>query len=84
MEPPERRRKPSNLGSLKRKILPMLGIQRAYLQARASISVHEEEGTMGVSLDYNYSRHIETALLEVERKKAKAIMETKRQRMKMF
>ena len=82
MEYPLKRRKPRDTGSLKRKMLQLLGMERAHVR---SVGVHEEEGIlMDVSLDYSHSRQIETALLEAERKKAKALMEIERQRMRMF
>ena len=49
------------------------------------MGVHEEEGIlMDVSPDYRHSMQVETALLEAERKKAKALMEIERQRTRMF
>lgn len=83
MEYPLKGRKLRDIGSLKRKMLQLLGIERAYVPP--SVGVHEEEGTlMHVSLDYSHSRQIETALLDAELKKAKALMEMERQRMRMF
>ncbi len=63
-------------------MLQLLGIERAYVR---SVGVNEDNGIHGgVSLDYNASKHIETALLETERKRARALMETERQRMRML
>lgn len=75
------RRKPRDTGSLKRKMLQLLGIERAFVR---SVGVSDEAGIrMDVSLDYSHSRQRKTALLEAERRKAKALMEIERQRMRM-
>ena len=80
-----RRRKPQGRGSLKGRILQLLGIQRAYVLSPASVGVHKKEDIlMDVSPVYSHSHQIETALLKAERMKAMALMETKRQHMKTF
>ena len=73
------------MGSLKGRILQLLGIQRAYAFSPTSVGVHEEEGIlMDASPVYSYSHQIETALLKAERMKAMALVEMKRQSMKTF
>lgn len=77
-----KRKKPRDMGSLKRRMLQLLGIDRAYVR---SAGVNEENDIHeGVTLDYSPSKQLETALLEAERKKAWAIMEIERQRMRML
>ena len=84
MEYLERRKNPCNKLSLKRKILAMFGIKIVYVSKPASVGVHEEEGTMDVSLNYRHSLQLRNTLIEVEHKKAKAIIEIERQRMRML
>jgi hypothetical protein len=80
-----RRRKLLDMGSLKGRILLLLGIQRAYALSPTSVDVHEEEGIlMDTSPVYSDSHQIEIAFLRAERAKAMALMETKRQHMKTF
>jgi len=73
-----RSKKPRDTGSLKRRMLELLGLERAYVR---SLGVPEEAGIrMDASLDYSRLRQIETALLEAERQRAKALMEMQRRR----
>ena len=82
MEYPWRRRKLQRTKSLARKMLQLLGMERIYVR---SVGDDEEELTrIDVSLDYNYSKENEAAFLEVERKKAMALMEMQRQRLRFL
>ncbi len=81
VEYPWKGRLPRDRGSSKRNMLK-LETERTHV---GSVGVHEEKGVpKNVSLDYNHLQQIEIDLLEVERKKAKALMEIERQRMRMF
>ncbi|UCE96827.1 MAG: hypothetical protein JSV51_04360 [Candidatus Bathyarchaeota archaeon] len=72
-------------GSLRREISGLLGFRRAYGLPQASVGFHKEKYAPKDRARYysNFSP-IETALLEVEHKKAKALMEVERQRMRML
>ncbi len=73
-----KKRKSRGTGSLIRKMLELLGIERAYVR---SVGVNEEEGIrMDVHPYYN-SKEIRAALLEAERRRAEAI---ERQRRKII
>lgn len=81
MEYTSSRKKSREKGSLVKNILQMLGLSRAF---EGSTSVREEEsGRMGVPIGYDsFNIHAwkasESAMLEAERKKAKALMETQK------
>jgi hypothetical protein len=72
MERPLRRREPQRIGSLNRKMLQFLRMERAF---DGSVGTPEEEEIrMDAPPVHSYSKQIEIALLEAERKKAKALM----------
>jgi hypothetical protein len=72
-----RRKETQVTGSLARRMLRRLGITRAYVR---SIGTQEEDPVRAnLPLDYSSWKSIETALLEVERQKAKAITQIRRQ-----
>jgi len=82
MEYPLKRRKPRTAGALKRKMHALLGIERTHVRP---VDIQKEEGALtSLSLHRGHSRQIKTVLHEVEYKKAKALMEIERQRMRMF
>ena len=72
-----RRKEPQRPGSLARKMLEFLGITRAYVR---TIGTQEEEMIrVNLPLDYSDWKPIESALLEAEHQKAKAITQVRRQ-----
>ena len=64
------------IGSLARRILEYLGITRAYVR---SIDTQEEVVRVNLPLDYSDWKSVETALLEAEHQKAKAIAQARKQ-----
>ncbi len=63
-------------------MLQMLGLKRAYVR---SVGDDEEERTrIDGSLDYDYSKLNEAALLEAESKKAKVLLEIQRQHIRFL
>ncbi len=72
MEHPLRRREPQGIGSLKRKMLQFLRMERAFDGPVGTPK--EEEIRMDSSPVHGYSKQIETVILEAERKKAEALM----------
>ncbi len=81
MEHPLRRREIRGIGSLKRKVLRFaraLGMERAF--DRPFDTSKEEETRTDAPLVYSYSKQIDSALLETERKKAEALMDWERHR----
>jgi len=71
-----KRKEPQRPGSLARKMLELLGITRAYVRSIGT----QEEGVVRANLPLDYSdwKPIETALLEAELQKAKAITQIRR------
>jgi len=71
-----RKKEPQGAGSLARRMLEFLGVTRAYV---GSIGTHEEDVVQAnLPLDYSNWKPVETALLEAEQQKAKAIMQIRR------
>ena len=66
------------IGSLARRMLEYLGITRAYVR---SIGTQQEEDVIRINLppDYSNWKSLETALLEAEHQKAKAITQVRKQ-----
>ncbi|UCE43617.1 MAG: hypothetical protein JSV57_04470 [Candidatus Bathyarchaeota archaeon] len=67
--------KPYGAGSLARRMLEYLGITRAYVR---SIGAQEEVAGVNLPLNCNDWKPVETALLEAEHQKAKAITQIRR------
>ena len=85
MEYPLSRRKPCKIGSFKGKVRALLGMKRAYVPSLTPVGVHDEEGMpTNVFPGYDHSRQLEAVLLEVEQKKAKALMWVEKKRMGLF
>jgi len=72
-----KKRKTRGAGSLIRKMLQLLGIQRAFVR---SLSTSEEEGIRTDVHPYYNSKEIRAALFEAERKKAEGLMEWQKRR----
>jgi hypothetical protein len=71
-----KRKEPQGTVSLARRMLELLGITRAYVR---SIGTQEEMIRVNLPLNYSDWKPIETALLEAEHQKAKAITQIRRQ-----
>ena len=72
MERPLRRREPQGIDSLKRKMLQFLRMERAF--DGPFDTSKEEEVRLGTPPVHSYSKQIQSALVEAERKKAKALV----------
>ncbi len=72
MEHPLRRRESRGIGSLKRKMLQFLRMERAFDDSLCTSK--EEEIRMDSPPVHSYSKQIQSALVEAERKKAEALI----------
>ncbi len=71
-----KRKEPQGTESLARRMLEFLGITRAYVR---SIGTQEEMIRVNLPPHYSDWKPIETALLEAEHQRAKAIIQIRRQ-----